>query len=49
MGVTVLHLLEERVQEPRYVDVRITVDGDQVRIEDLREQDPITPAVRWTA
>ncbi|MFE0377882.1 type VII secretion protein EccCa, partial [Streptomyces inhibens] len=41
MGVTVLHLLEQRVQEPGHVGVRITVDGDQVIIEDLREQEPI--------
>lgn len=42
MGVTVLHLLEQRVQEPGHVGVRITVDGGQVIIEDLREQEPIT-------
>lgn len=42
MGVTVLHLLEQRVQEPDHVGVRITVAGDQVLIEDLREQEPIS-------
>ncbi|MGD3112451.1 type VII secretion protein EccCa [Streptomyces sp. YGL11-2] len=42
MGVTVLHLLEQQVQEPGYVGVRITVDGDQVVIEDLRGQEPVT-------
>ncbi|MFC9229421.1 type VII secretion protein EccCa [Streptomyces decoyicus] len=42
MGVTVLHLLEQRVQEPGQVGVRITVDGDQVIIEDLREQEPVS-------
>ena len=41
MGVTVLHLLQERVQEPGHVSVRITVDGDRVVIEDLREPEPI--------
>ncbi|AKA06853.1 cell division protein FtsK [Streptomyces noursei ZPM] len=41
MGVTVLHLLEQRVQEPGHVGVRITVDGDQVVIEDLRGPEPI--------
>ncbi|MGW7572497.1 type VII secretion protein EccCa [Streptomyces sp. NPDC054765] len=41
MGVMVLHLLEQRVQEPGHVGVRIIVDGDQVIIEDLREQEPI--------
>lgn len=42
MGVTVLHLLERRVQEPGQVGVRISVDGDQVVIEDLREQEPVS-------
>ncbi|ORT59418.1 type VII secretion protein EccCa [Streptomyces sp. CB03238] len=42
MGVTVLHLLERRVQEPGHVGVRITVDGDQVLIEDLRQDEPIS-------
>ncbi len=42
MGVTVLHLLERRIQEPGHVGVRITVDGDQVVIEDLRGQEPIS-------
>ncbi|OIK01046.1 type VII secretion protein EccC [Streptomyces sp. MUSC 14] len=38
MGVTVLHLLAEQVQEPDQVSVRITVNGDQVTVEDLRGQ-----------
>ncbi|MFF4606006.1 type VII secretion protein EccCa [Streptomyces sp. NPDC001339] len=42
MGVTVLHLLEHRVQEPGHVGVRITVHGDQVFIEDLRQQEPVS-------
>ncbi len=42
MGVSVLHLLAERVQEPGQVSVRITVDGDRVVIEDLREAEPIS-------
>ncbi|MEW1660889.1 type VII secretion protein EccCa [Streptomyces sp. NPDC093707] len=42
MSVTVLHLLEQRVQEPGHVGVRITVDGDRVLIEDLRAQEPVT-------
>ncbi|MGW7049184.1 type VII secretion protein EccCa [Streptomyces avermitilis] len=41
MGVTVLHLLDQRVQEPGSVGVRITVDGDRIVIEDLREAEPI--------
>ncbi|MFF8374370.1 type VII secretion protein EccCa [Streptomyces lydicus] len=42
MGVTVVHLLEQRVQEPGHVAVRITVDGDQIVIEDLRGQEPVS-------
>ncbi|MEU0722580.1 type VII secretion protein EccCa [Streptomyces sp. NPDC006140] len=42
MSVTVLHLLDQRVQEPGSVGVRITVDGDRVVIEDLREKEPIS-------
>ncbi|MEU7433441.1 type VII secretion protein EccCa [Streptomyces sioyaensis] len=42
MGVTVLHLLQQRVQEPGQVGVRITVDGDQVLVEDLREPEPVS-------
>ncbi|PVC92554.1 type VII secretion protein EccCa [Streptomyces sp. CS014] len=41
MGVTVLHLLEQRVQEPGHVSVRITVDGADVTIEDLRTPEPV--------
>ncbi|MGW5733539.1 MULTISPECIES: type VII secretion protein EccCa [Streptomyces] len=39
MGVTVLHLLQQQVHEPDQVSVRITVDGDQVSVEDLRAPD----------
>ncbi|GGV59956.1 type VII secretion protein EccCa [Streptomyces thermoviolaceus] len=42
MGVTVLHLLDERIQEPGSVTVRITVDGDRVVIEDLRQSEPVS-------
>ncbi|KNE84029.1 type VII secretion protein EccC [Streptomyces xinghaiensis] len=41
MGVTVLHLLSERVQEPGQVSLRITVDGDRVTVEDLRGEQPL--------
>ncbi|EKX63495.1 type VII secretion protein EccCa [Streptomyces ipomoeae] len=49
MGVTVLHLLAEQVHEPDQVSVRITVRGDQVVVEDLRDpqaqaQPPAQPA-----
>ncbi|MEU9008685.1 type VII secretion protein EccCa [Streptomyces sp. NPDC048479] len=47
MGVTVLHLLQHQVHEPDQVTVRITVDGDQVMIEDLRTPD--TPAASGTS
>ncbi|MCZ9338898.1 hypothetical protein NGM37_14055, partial [Streptomyces sp. TRM76130] len=36
MGVTVLHLLREQVQEPDWVSVRITVEGERVVVDDLR-------------
>ncbi|MEU5092417.1 type VII secretion protein EccCa [Streptomyces sp. NPDC021356] len=42
MGVTVLHLLDERVQEPGSVGVRITVEADRILIEDLREAEPVS-------
>ncbi|WP_051819422.1 type VII secretion protein EccCb [Streptomyces sp. NRRL S-920] len=47
MGVTVLHLLERQIHEPDEVSVRITVNGDQVTVEDLRV--PGTLPVRGTA
>ncbi|MEU2864830.1 type VII secretion protein EccCa [Streptomyces mirabilis] len=37
MGVTVLHLLEQQVHEPDQVTVRVTVEGDRITVEDLRE------------
>ncbi|WP_217239971.1 type VII secretion protein EccCa [Streptomyces sp. AC555_RSS877] len=42
MSVTVLHLLDQRIQEPGSVGVRITVDGEQIVIEDLRMPEPIS-------
>ncbi|KIE25551.1 cell division protein FtsK [Streptomyces sp. MUSC 125] len=42
MGITVVHLVAEGVQEPGQVALRITVDGDRLRIEDLRPGAPIT-------
>lgn len=44
MGVTVVHLLDEQVREPDEVAVRITVDGDQVTVRDLREPRTALPA-----
>ncbi|MET9252410.1 type VII secretion protein EccCa [Streptomyces sp. NPDC003717] len=41
MGVTVLHLLAERIQEPDHVSVRVTVDGDRVTVEDLRGEQAV--------
>jgi DNA segregation ATPase FtsK/SpoIIIE, S-DNA-T family len=40
MGVTVLHLISDRVLEPGDVTVRLTVDGDRVTVEDLRGDEP---------
>ncbi|MEU0137011.1 type VII secretion protein EccCa [Streptomyces sp. NPDC006296] len=42
MGVTVLHLLEQRVQEPGDVGIRLTVEGSEVLIEDLRGAEPVS-------
>jgi S-DNA-T family DNA segregation ATPase FtsK/SpoIIIE len=44
LGVTVIHLVADRVQEPAEVGVRITVDGDALVVEDLRHPEPITTA-----
>ncbi|MFC0597327.1 type VII secretion protein EccCa [Streptomyces palmae] len=41
MGVTVLHLVAERIAEPGQVSVRITVEGDRISVEDLRGADPV--------
>ncbi|WP_233712629.1 type VII secretion protein EccCa [Kribbella turkmenica] len=41
LGVTVLHLVADRLQEPSSVTMRITAYGDDVRIEDLRGQYPM--------
>ncbi|MFR9789783.1 type VII secretion protein EccCa [Streptomyces sp. MB22_4] len=41
MSVTVLHLLAEQVHEPDHVSVRITVDGDEVTVEDLRGEQAV--------
>ncbi|MFF9685792.1 type VII secretion protein EccCa [Streptomyces sp. NPDC014623] len=42
MGVTVLHLLEQRVQEPGDIGIRVTVEGTQVVVEDLRGPEPVS-------
>ncbi|KUL23252.1 type VII secretion protein EccCb [Streptomyces regalis] len=44
MSVTVLHLLERQIHEPDQVSVRITVNGHQITVEDLRT--PQVPAAR---
>ncbi|MEV2278231.1 type VII secretion protein EccCa [Nocardiopsis sp. NPDC049922] len=41
LGVTVLHLVSRQIDEPGDVNVRVTVTGDQVRIEELRGDDPV--------
>ncbi|GAA1982832.1 type VII secretion protein EccC [Nocardiopsis rhodophaea] len=40
LGATVIHLASEQVHEPGDVSIRLTVSGDQVRMEDLRVADP---------
>ncbi|MGK5640428.1 type VII secretion protein EccCa [Streptomyces sp. URMC 126] len=44
LGVTVLHLVAERVQEPGEVSLRVTVAGDQVLVEDLRAPNALAGA-----
>ncbi|MFV2198170.1 type VII secretion protein EccCa [Nocardiopsis sp. LOL_012] len=41
LGTTVLHLVSRQVDEPGDVNVRVTVDGDRVRVEELRGSDPV--------
>jgi S-DNA-T family DNA segregation ATPase FtsK/SpoIIIE len=36
MGVTVVHLVADRLHEPEEVAVRVTLDGGRVTVEDLR-------------
>jgi S-DNA-T family DNA segregation ATPase FtsK/SpoIIIE len=38
LGLTVVHLVADRLQEPADVAVRLTVDGDRVLLEDLRHR-----------
>lgn len=40
LGVTVVHLVADQVDEPGDVSIRLTVSGDQVRVEDLRASTP---------
>ncbi|TDQ52274.1 type VII secretion protein EccCa [Actinorugispora endophytica] len=42
LGATVVHLVADQVEEPGDVSIRLTVSGDQVRVEDLRSDDPRT-------
>ncbi|MEU0490894.1 type VII secretion protein EccCa [Nocardiopsis sp. NPDC006139] len=41
LAVTVLHLVSRQVDEPGDVSVRITVEGDRVKVEELRGSDPV--------
>lgn len=53
LGVTVLHLVADRLQEPDDVAVRITAGGREIKVEDLRgsgsvysgQLDPISPGL----
>ncbi|MGC4746909.1 type VII secretion protein EccCa [Micromonospora sp. DT201] len=42
LGVTVVHLLANRLHEPGDVSRRITVDGDTLALEDLTASPPVT-------
>ncbi|MEV4617879.1 type VII secretion protein EccCa [Asanoa sp. NPDC049573] len=46
LGVTVLHLVADRLQEPEQVAIRITVDGAEAVVEDLRPAAPVRSAGR---
>lgn len=41
LGVTVLHVVADRMQEPGNVSIRISVQGDEVVVEDLRSGQPL--------
>jgi S-DNA-T family DNA segregation ATPase FtsK/SpoIIIE len=54
LGVTILHLVADRLQEPEQVAVRLTVDGLDITVEDLRtatstvysgQLDPVSPGL----
>ncbi len=42
LGVTVVHLLSRRLDEPGEISRRITVDGDALTVEDLTATPPVT-------
>jgi S-DNA-T family DNA segregation ATPase FtsK/SpoIIIE len=48
MGVTVVHLVADRLHEPEEVAVRVTLEGGQVTVEDLRGPGP-APVVAGVA
>ncbi|MUL43248.1 type VII secretion protein EccCa [Streptomonospora sp. PA3] len=48
LGATVIHLVAAQVDEPGDVSMRITVEGDRVRVEDLRTDDPVGAATHGT-
>jgi S-DNA-T family DNA segregation ATPase FtsK/SpoIIIE len=48
MGVTVVHLLADRLHEPEEVAVRVTLDDGRVTVEDLRGAGP-APVLAGTA
>ncbi|MEU6174625.1 type VII secretion protein EccCa [Streptantibioticus parmotrematis] len=49
MGVTVVHLLAERVDEPGQVAVRVTAGGGETVVEDLRGGTPVLAHARVDA
>ena len=42
LGVTVVHLLADRLDEPGEISCRVTVTGDEVTVEDLTAAPPVT-------
>ncbi|KOX13549.1 cell division protein FtsK [Saccharothrix sp. NRRL B-16348] len=42
MGITVVHLVADRLHEPGDVSSRVTVDGDLLAVEDLSATPPVT-------
>ena len=39
LGITVVTVVQQRTQEPNYVDVRIVLDAETVTVDDLRQHD----------
>ncbi|MGC5222216.1 type VII secretion protein EccCa [Micromonospora sp. DT81.3] len=42
LGITIVHLVDDRLKEPSEVSVRITATGDRLVVDDVRKQPPAT-------